>query len=419
MNKWLFLILLCSACGSYNKSANDELTHVQLIDRQGLKETLSAKERLDLIRKIDFNQPQPYKKVVRTFKRQHRVISVITQYHSNGQLAKYIETEGGRAKGKYLERYSNGHKKVEGMLIEGRGDISSSAQETYVFQGEATAYDEQERVQARFFYDKGLLEGDAKYYYSCGALKKTIPYSKDKPHGVMRTFLSDGETKASWPLNRGVLHGKAFGILDPDHPKFEEVYENGLLMDASYHDKNNKLIFAVQQGKGTKPFFECGTLKRTVSFNKGKIEGEIKEYSEKGHLVVKHFVKNQKKEGETRYYYPPDTNNHSVPKLIIPYKEDNIHGVVKSYYPSGKVESEKEFSENKKQGLYCAWYEDGSLMIVEEYNKDELVEGKYMRKGDPFPLSKVKGGKGIATFFDLDGRITKKVEYAKGQPIPE
>ena len=415
MNIWLFLILFCSACGSYHKGS-DELTHVQLIDRQGLKETLSAKERLDIIKKIDFKQPQPYQKVVRTFKRDHRVISVITQYHPNGQIAKFLETEGGRSKGKYTEWHPNGHKKVEGTLVAGRGDLSSAAQETYVFQGKATAYDEQGKPQAQFFYDKGLLEERADYFYSSGSIKKTIPYTKDKIHGRVKTFCPEGIQIATWDFEHGVLNGKAQGTIHEDHPRFKEEYDQGKLITGVYYDAENQQIGSIEKGTGTKPFYKQGVLIRTVAFIDGVINGYIKEFNTEGNLVVKYQMKDQKKEGETCYYYPPDAKNHSALKLLVPYKNDNIHGVVKSYYPSGKIESEKELSENKKQGLYCAWYEDGSLMIVEEYDKDILVEGKYMRKGDPFPLSKVSQGKGTATFFDLDGRVTKRVEYDKGKP---
>ncbi|MCB1136152.1 MAG: hypothetical protein KDK78_07790, partial [Chlamydiia bacterium] len=72
---------------------------------------------------------------------------------------------------------------------------------------------------------------------------------------------------------------------------------------------------------------------------------------------------------------------------------------------------------NKKQGMCTAWYEDGSLMFVEEYDKDRLIQGKYLRPGEHTPISRVAEGSGIATLFDADGKFIRKICYEDGEPV--
>ncbi|MBA2727695.1 MAG: hypothetical protein H0U49_05930, partial [Parachlamydiaceae bacterium] len=63
-----------------------------------------------------------------------------------------------------------------------------------------------------------------------------------------------------------------------------------------------------------------------------------------------------------------------------------------------------------------AWYADGNMMLIEEYDHDKLLKGEYYKKGDRFPVSTVLDGKGIVTFFDADGILLKKVNYRNGKP---
>ena len=73
-------------------------------------------------------------------------------------------------------------------------------------------------------------------------------------------------------------------------------------------------------------------------------------------------------------------------------------------------------SNNKKNGHSTAWYRDGSLMMIEEYEQDKLVRGEYYGRGEKFPVSMVVDGKGIVTRFDADGTFIQRVTYKLGKP---
>jgi antitoxin component YwqK of YwqJK toxin-antitoxin module len=74
-------------------------------------------------------------------------------------------------------------------------------------------------------------------------------------------------------------------------------------------------------------------------------------------------------------------------------------------------------SENQKHGLLTAWYRNGALMLVEEYECDKLLKGEYYRMGEKIPLSQIEKGKGIATLFNPEGNFSRKVYYQEGKPI--
>jgi antitoxin component YwqK of YwqJK toxin-antitoxin module len=89
---------------------------------------------------------------------------------------------------------------------------------------------------------------------------------------------------------------------------------------------------------------------------------------------------------------------------------------MKTWYSNGVMESQREINVNKKQGLSFAWYKNGDLMLMEEYENDMLIKGSYFKKGDKAPISRIESGKGLATLYTSDGIFLRKVSYEKGKP---
>jgi len=83
---------------------------------------------------------------------------------------------------------------------------------------------------------------------------------------------------------------------------------------------------------------------------------------------------------------------------------------------NGVIESQRVWADNQKNGLSSAWYQDGSLMLIEEYEKDKLMKGDYFRRGEKLPVTQILNGNGTATLFDAVGTFKRKVEYYSGKP---
>ena len=103
-------------------------------------------------------------------------------------------------------------------------------------------------------------------------------------------------------------------------------------------------------------------------------------------------------------------------KMLLTWSKGVLQGAVKTWYPSGTLESSKELVQNKKNGLLMLYYPTGQVMATEEYAEDLLIKGEYFRPDDRYPFAKVEKGCGTAVFFSPTGGILKKVFYEDGKP---
>ena len=152
----------------------NKITSINIIDRNGLAETISTKDRLNHFQKTDFLTPQPYQKVMRVFARDKKgdIRSTMTSYHPNGQLKQYLEAVNNRALGTYREWHPNGQIKIDSHIIGGAADLNTQAEESWLFDELNQAWDDEGHLLAEIPYNKGELEGEAKYYHPNGQLWK-------------------------------------------------------------------------------------------------------------------------------------------------------------------------------------------------------------------------------------------------------
>jgi antitoxin component YwqK of YwqJK toxin-antitoxin module len=414
----LCLAILCGCVSRTPSGRSDSVVSMQIIDRNGFTETISNKDRLKDYQSIDFSTPQPYQKVLRVFGRNTsgQSSSKITSYHDNGHLWQYLEVIDGRAHGLYQEWFPNGRIKIEARLIEGVADIHDLAQATWVFAGLCKVWDDQGNLTAEFNYEKGLLQNSARYFFPSGKPQKTIPYEQGEVHGVVQVFDEDGNLMEKTPYVHGEKEGIAIAHWNLEHVLSKETYERGRLFSASYYDPSGKCVAEIKNGQGKQAQFKDERLQALVTFSSGIPEGEVQLFYPDGTLHCSYTVKEGKKNGEEWEYYSSAVAGQQRPKLSVHWSEDQIQGQVKTWYSSGQIESQREFSGNKKQGISFAWYKSGDLMLVEEYENDLLIKGSYYKKGDKKIVSKIESGKGIASLYTSDGIFLKKISYEKGKP---
>ncbi|MDE3045288.1 MAG: hypothetical protein KGJ02_01395 [Verrucomicrobiota bacterium] len=388
MRKLYLLFLVLAGCHYSSDSSEPLLTSIQIQDRNGLTETISIPERLAVYNQVDFLNSQPYKKVLRVFKREGKNSAKITTYHPNGFPWQYLEVQDMRAFGAYREWYPNGQLKVEATVIGGTADVVPGAQQDWLFDGLSRAWDEKGRLLAEIPYQKGVIEGKAFHYAANGQIEKELLYHENELDGESVEFFPDGSKK-----NR-------------------TLYQKGLLIEGEYFSPKGDPVSQIKQGAGLQPIYKGNTLERMVEFYNGYPEGMIKIFGPSGEVTALYTIKNGKKQGEEIRYFP-----NSTPKLSIPWEDDAISGLVKTWYPTGGLQSQREFARNKKMGAALGWYRDGSLMYLEEYEEDRLIKGQYFKKNQKEPASTVSSGNGYATLFDEEGIFLRKVQYVKGKPL--
>lgn len=415
---FLGLVSLATACAPNGKDAHDTLTSINLIDRNGMSQTISTKDRLKSYAAMDFCKPAPYQKVMRVYRNESGgTHSVITSYHANGELKQYLEVQNGRAYGAYREYSAAGVLKLEAFLVGGIADLTPAAEGTWLFDGDAKAWDDEGHPTALIPYVKGSLSGVSVYYHPNGTVAKTAPYKDGKIHGTLEAFDLVGRLIEKTPY----LEGKAEGLSErfwatTGTPAAEEKFADGKLQTGVYYDVNGGLISEITDGHGYRAIYMNDALAELQQYQNGRLEGEVKSFSGPNKLKRLYHIIDGIKDGEDIVYYDGPACSKPQPKMSVHWHQGKLQGTIKTWYDNGQIESQREISDNKKHGLCTAWYRDGNLMMIEEYEADRLKKGEYHEKGSDSPASRILDGNGVATLFGGDGSFLRKVEYFNGEP---
>ncbi|MEF9519577.1 hypothetical protein SBV45_01605 [Chlamydia crocodili] len=420
IRKFLCLFLLCFACtpsyaaGTYEKLT---LTGINIIDRNGLSETICSKEKLKKYAKVDFLSPQPYQKVMRMYKNTRgENVSCLTTYHPNGQLKQYLECVNNRACGRYREWHSNGKIKIQAEVIGGIADLHPSAESGWLFHGTTLAHSDEGMLEAAINYDKGLLQGTSYYYHSNGQVWKECSYHKGRAHGDFLTYTVEGFLLKKQTYQDGEKHSISVRYGERSNIVLsEEEYDNGLLLKGSYLDPQTHQIFSeIVNGNGLQAIYGKHAIVETRVFIRGEACGKVTVFDSLGDQILQTYaLVAGVKHGEELFFYP-DTGKS---KLLLTWNHGILQGPVKTWYPNGSLESCKDLINNKKSGLLTLYYPEGQIMATEEYDNELLIKGEYFRPGDRHPYSKIDKGCGTAVFFTSSGTITKKIPYQDGKPL--
>lgn len=420
--KQIFVYILCFlsfqpfvfCAGTYEKLV---LTGINIIDRNGLSETIGSKEKLRYYSKVDFLSPQPYQKVMRMYnnsKGDH--VACLTTYHANGQLKQYLECVNNRANGRYREWHSNGKLKIHGTVIGGIADLHPSAEASWLFDGKTFAYNDEGNLEACIHYVMGVLEGTSFYYHPNGNVWKSCSYHKNLPDGDFLIFTSDNQLLKKQTYQQGVLHGSSFRYAAHASSVLlsEEKYNQGTLISGVYFcPESHTKISEVIHGHGTQIVYGPQSIIEKRSITKGKIT-EVTCFDPEGQHIIQTYALFQGMKHGEEYFFYPDTGK---PKIMLTWYQGVLQGTVKTWYPSGGLESCKELVNNRKSGLLTVYYPEGQIMATEEYDNELLIKGEYFRLGDRLPYSKVDRGCGTAIFFTSTGIVSKKIPYQDGKPF--
>ncbi|MCB1180729.1 MAG: hypothetical protein KDK55_01730 [Chlamydiia bacterium] len=407
------LALVATGC-RFIPGEGSAIKSINIIDRAGLSEIISSKERLESFAKTDFLSPQPYQKIMRVYGRdkQGDIRSYITSYHPNGQVKQYLEAKNNRAMGLYQEWFQNGQMKIDTHVIGGVADINTSAEESFVFNGLTRAWNEEGQLVAEILYEKGELEGLSSYYHPNGALWKMIPYKKGLIDGTVEVYLEEGTIFQTTEYKKGKIEGSSKRYWAPLQIAYEECYSSDLLLEGYYYDKEGDLVSRIEKGEGKRAVFGKQGITQLVEYHAGIADGKVEILDETtGQLLLFYSIKEEEKEGEEIAYF-----GNGRPKLLLTWKEGVLQGPAKTWYENGQIESQKQMCQNKKNGLSTAWYPGGTLMLVEEYENDRLIKGKYYRQDENVPISTISKGEGVATLFDTSGHLIRKITYCDGEP---
>ncbi|MCB1136581.1 MAG: hypothetical protein KDK78_09955, partial [Chlamydiia bacterium] len=357
-------LLLGSCASQYSADRSCSLSSITLIDRHGMSETITNAERLKRYQDTDFLKPQTFEKVLRIYGRDEQggVHSSITSYHPNGQVRQFLRAYNGQAVGPYKEWFANGQQKLDARVVGGLAEIGAGAEATWLFDGLCQAWDEKGNLLAEIPYEKGLQEGTARYYHDNGSLWKETPYAHGRIHGQARVYLADGQLLESAHYVNGDRHGETRRFWTKDRVSSVEIFQAGLLISGSYYDLPGGVIAKVDNGSGQRAVFSRLGVARLEQYQDGRQAGRVSVFNDAGQFVRSYHIKDGVKHGEEVEYYAPrltaiGSDTEPTPHIAVNWHDGVVTGLSRTWYESGQIESQRELSNNKKQGVCTAWYE--------------------------------------------------------------
>lgn len=184
-------------------------------------------------------------------------------------------------------------------------------------------------------FKEGLQEGSCKAFYDNGQVKQILEWKKGKVEGDAVYYHENGKLQAK-------------GEYKKDFKVKEWVYydKNGVLTSKENFRNGDKNIY---DNSFTATFYTpSGVVSEISNYKFAKLHGESKVFYENGKSV----------------------------KQIGLYENGLATGKWKSLYPSGKVQRETEFANDKWNGTRVHYREDGSVEKTEVYRDGKLISTK-------------------------------------------
>ncbi len=397
---------------------------MQVVDYNGIAQTISDPKRLIVFESKDPFESHEYRQVARHYRRTKKgdLFSILTSYYPNSSIFQYLEVRNGRAYGRYKEWHPNGMIHLDCHVLGGIPELRSEFQESWEFDDICQSWDEHGNLEARIPYIKGVREGESISYYPNGCIQQIIPFKNDLMHGTKRTYTLSSELSEEATYEEGLLNGKSFFYSIDGALLVEEFFDRGLLVEASYFDLDGILVGSVVNGNGLRIVFEDCHIVEKQEFVDGVQDGKIFFFNERGHLVRLATYKDGLLHGEDEHFFTPQVGDQPDPpirKSRIQWYRDEIRGEVEHWYRNGSLFSSGTILDGEKDGAFNCYYPNGSISLLEEYEKGVLKNGRYFRMKDRMLVSSVENGDGTVTLFDENGVLQNRINYKGGHPVIE
>jgi antitoxin component YwqK of YwqJK toxin-antitoxin module len=132
-----------------------------------------------------------------------------------------------------------------------------------------------------------------------------------------------------------------------------------------------------------KSYYENGKIKSEGNRKNFELDSLWKFYNEDGRLILEISFKNGKKNGLRISYLDKETIKEN-------YKNDVKDGFTRYYYPDGKLKTETPFVKGMEQGFGKEYATDGMIITLTEYKKGFIVDRLRINRKDKNNLKQGK-----------------------------
>lgn len=249
-------------------------------------------------------------------------LTTIQEYDATGKVsrARHFHPNGTlMATGKYIDRAKDSTWNYYGV------DGKLRKVERYnagTMNGEQIAYYPDGSVAEREVRKDGVLNGPMKSWFANGKLKSEANYVNGEPEGTMTFYFLNGNKEIEGQNVNGFREGTWFYFNEDGTIQLQALYAKGELVK----ERKENGVF--------KEYYDDEQLKSEVKYKKGRREGAYVEYHDNGKWEVRPMP------SDPVLGTPPDMERvltGQTKKLEATYVNDLLEGEVKEYDEKGKV----------------------------------------------------------------------------------
>jgi antitoxin component YwqK of YwqJK toxin-antitoxin module len=373
-------------------------------------------------------------------------------YYPNGQISSEGNMRNGQPDGYWKTYYVTGVLKSEGLrrnfeldstwlFYNQSGELIQKINYKYGKKnGYSTTYNYNTNTEgtigSKELYVNDKKEGTAFYYYDNGRLKETVNYKNGKKEGESKEYDQNGvlitlmQYHNNFVINREMINrynsnnekiGKWIEFYPDGRIQKEMNYEKGLLNGLlKEYDKNGNLALVLKYENGK-------ILEKSVDSQEQDLLNVKREFNENGNLIFSGSYKEDVPVGIHRFYndegivinsFIYDDFGRKVSEGIVDL-EGNMEGSWKNFYSSGELRSEGNFMNNRRTGKWLFYYkngireQEGSYLrgFPDGYWKWYYDDGSLLREESYF--NGREDGEMIE--YDKDGNIIAKGDFINGE----
>lgn len=391
--------------------------HKEHLDSMEVIQSKKTDPSLILNRALKVYYPQPFQQVKKVFQFEKGALILEETYSLNNVLIerkvnKKVEDIVLNGEVKLLEKTENNGNvinvleytsgKMVGVAKKYKDDVL--IEERAILDGAFKKYYNDGTLAFETNIVKGKKQGDAKEYYSNGALWKTYQFKNDLKHGEYKAYYTNNVLGKEGEYHAGKLIGQ-----------YKEYYDSGNKWKTTTYDNTGRWLSYIswytngqtaEDRRQTEApeivsytkYYENGQIRIKTSYKRNEIHGRYKNWEKNGNLYRDTYYVLGKEVGDREAFERKDS-------LIWNYRfatTDSIVGtdtfkIKTSYFKNGNLSERYRTLNNHKTGKYERFYRNGKLDYC-YYQTPQYKHGKY-------------------TAYHPDGSIRNEFYMFKGEKV--
>ncbi len=264
------------------------------------------------------------------------------------------------------------------------------------------------------WYKENKLHGLSKFYYRNGKLSHSCVYKNDMLVDMIESNFPDGSARADSKIKNGTGNVKLY------HPITFKLYID---CDLKYGQRTGKYLSYYANGRPHENYIllnDSAIGDYTVKYKSGNVKSQRRDV--KGKLTYSSFYEtgNPQKieiweDNKFKSANLFDERGNVTEQTWI--ERDNFKSI-KSFYGSKNILlSRGNYLNQKKQGSYEYFYEDGTKKALEQYEQDDLLSEKRWHENGNLALEATyKNGEyqGVYKDYYANGKLQREQHYVEG-----